>query len=187
MLRPVGCRHQTTISGLGNAAGGAYIGSHGRARSARTLTRWGRKVKRGRRPENPCRHRPRVYNGAMANRVIHISDAEAAGDFSSLLDRVRAGDEVVIEHDAQPVAVLRPAPPAAPGDALSGAERERAEFRWLGLNRERYEGRWVTLDGDSLLAVGDSAQEVYAAVANHDRTPLVTRVEREDEPYFAGW
>ncbi len=44
----------------------------------------------------------------MGNRVIHISDADAASDFTSLLDRVRAGDEVVIEHDARPVAVLRP-------------------------------------------------------------------------------
>jgi len=47
----------------------------------------------------------------MGNRVIHISDAEAASDFASLLDRVRAGAEVVIEHDARPVAVVRPAEP----------------------------------------------------------------------------
>lgn len=45
----------------------------------------------------------------MAKDVIHISDAEAAKDFASLLDRVRAGAEVVIEHDARPVAVVRPA------------------------------------------------------------------------------
>jgi prevent-host-death family protein len=51
----------------------------------------------------------------MGNRVIHISDAEAANDFASLLDRVRAGAEVVIEHDARPVAVLRP---AAPGQSI---------------------------------------------------------------------
>lgn len=48
----------------------------------------------------------------MGNRVIRVSDVEAASDFASLLDHVRAGDEVVIEHDASPVAVLRPAPPA---------------------------------------------------------------------------
>jgi antitoxin (DNA-binding transcriptional repressor) of toxin-antitoxin stability system len=124
----------------------------------------------------------------MGNRVVHISDAEAASDFRSLLDRVRAGDEVVIEHDARPVAVLRTArrAPAALGDAVNGAERERTELRWLALNRERYAGRWVALDGDTLLAVGGSAQEVYAAVANHGRTPLVTRVEPEDEFSFAG-
>jgi antitoxin (DNA-binding transcriptional repressor) of toxin-antitoxin stability system len=48
----------------------------------------------------------------MGNRVIHISTTEAANDFAALSDHVRAGDEVVIEHDARPVAVLRPAAPA---------------------------------------------------------------------------
>ena len=43
--------------------------------------------------------------------MIHVSESEAATNFASLLERVRAGDEVVIEHDARPVAVLRP--PAA--------------------------------------------------------------------------
>jgi len=32
-------------------------------------------------------------------------------DFASLLDRVREGAEIVIEHDARPVAVMRPAEP----------------------------------------------------------------------------
>jgi prevent-host-death family protein len=123
----------------------------------------------------------------MGNRVIHIADAEAAGDFASLLDRVRAGDEVVIEHDGHPVAVLLPAPAPAIGDGANGTERDQTEFRWLALNRERCAGRWVALDGDSLLAIGDSAREVYAAIANHPRTPLVTRVDPEDEVYFAGW
>ena len=36
-------------------------------------------------------------------------------------DRVRAGDEVVIEHDARPVAVLRPAAPAQSIDKLFAA------------------------------------------------------------------
>jgi antitoxin (DNA-binding transcriptional repressor) of toxin-antitoxin stability system len=47
----------------------------------------------------------------MAKDVIHISEAEAARDFESVMKRVRAGAEVVIEHDAHPVAVLRPAEP----------------------------------------------------------------------------
>jgi antitoxin (DNA-binding transcriptional repressor) of toxin-antitoxin stability system len=50
-----------------------------------------------------------VYNHAMAKHVIHISDAEAASDFASLLDRVSAGAEVIIERDSRPVAVVRPA------------------------------------------------------------------------------
>ena len=51
------------------------------------------------------------YNRHMADHVIHISDAEAARNFSLLLARVRAGAEIVIEHEKLPVAVLRaPAP-----------------------------------------------------------------------------
>jgi antitoxin (DNA-binding transcriptional repressor) of toxin-antitoxin stability system len=52
-----------------------------------------------------------MYNRAMAREVIHISDSEAASDFASLLDRVRKGAEIVIEHDARPIAVLHSADP----------------------------------------------------------------------------
>jgi prevent-host-death family protein len=52
-----------------------------------------------------------MYIRAMVKHVIHISDAEAASDFASLLARVRAGAEIIIEHDAQPVAVVYPAEP----------------------------------------------------------------------------
>jgi antitoxin (DNA-binding transcriptional repressor) of toxin-antitoxin stability system len=47
----------------------------------------------------------------VAKQVIHISDLEAANNFAALLARVRAGVEIVIEHDSQPVAVVHtPAP-----------------------------------------------------------------------------
>ena len=41
--------------------------------------------------------------------TIRISEAEAAGDFAGLMARVREGSEIVIESDARPVAVMRPA------------------------------------------------------------------------------
>lgn len=47
----------------------------------------------------------------MAKNVVHISDAEAASDFASVLARVRAGAEVVIGDDLRPVAVVRLAEP----------------------------------------------------------------------------
>jgi antitoxin (DNA-binding transcriptional repressor) of toxin-antitoxin stability system len=47
----------------------------------------------------------------MPKEVIHISEAEAASDFASLLDRVRSGIEIVIENGAEPIAVLRSAEP----------------------------------------------------------------------------
>jgi antitoxin (DNA-binding transcriptional repressor) of toxin-antitoxin stability system len=48
----------------------------------------------------------------MPKHVIHISEAEAASDFASLLARVRAGAEIVIENGDRPVAVLHAAEPA---------------------------------------------------------------------------
>ena len=50
-----------------------------------------------------------MYNWDMAKLVIHVSDAEAASDFASLLARVSAGAEVIIERDSRPVAVVRAA------------------------------------------------------------------------------
>ena len=47
----------------------------------------------------------------MSRPVIHISETEAANDFAGVLARVRAGTEVIIEHDTHPVAVVSPAEP----------------------------------------------------------------------------
>jgi antitoxin (DNA-binding transcriptional repressor) of toxin-antitoxin stability system len=44
--------------------------------------------------------------------TFHISEAEAARDLRGLLDRVRAGAEVIIESGSSPIAVIHaPAPP----------------------------------------------------------------------------
>jgi prevent-host-death family protein len=87
----------------------------------------------------------------MAKHVIHVSDAEAASDFGSLLKRVRAGAQIVIEHDAQPVAVIHPAEPAV-----------RLLSESLRLAREH--GSSVTLDQNF-------GADVEAAVQSH-REPL---------------
>ncbi len=54
----------------------------------------------------------------MAHHVIHISEAEAASDFASVLARVRAGAEIIIESGKLPVAVIHP--PAPPRRSISG-------------------------------------------------------------------
>ena len=67
----------------------------------------------------------------MNNDVIHVSETEARDDFASLLDRVRAGAEIVIEDNSNPVAVLRPASPP-PSRRLSESialAEEHAETR----------------------------------------------------------
>ena len=47
----------------------------------------------------------------MSKPVIRISEVEAASDFPSVLARVRAGSEFVIERDAKAVAVIGPVEP----------------------------------------------------------------------------
>jgi len=47
----------------------------------------------------------------MEPQVVHISEAELAKDVRSVVQRVQTGAEVVIERDAQPVAVIRPPEP----------------------------------------------------------------------------
>ena len=59
----------------------------------------------------------------MVKHVIHVSDAEAASDFASLLDRVREGTEIVIEHDELPLAVVRPLNGDGTFESLSPQER----------------------------------------------------------------
>jgi antitoxin (DNA-binding transcriptional repressor) of toxin-antitoxin stability system len=44
---------------------------------------------------------------SMGTNAIHMSEAELARDIHSLVNLVRAGAEVVVERDSQPIAVLR--------------------------------------------------------------------------------
>ncbi len=85
----------------------------------------------------------------MSKSAIHVSEAQAASDFPSLLARVRAGAEVVIERDAEVVAVIRPAAP-----------KVRLLSESLRLAEER--GSHATLDdefGSDLEAVVGSHRE----------------------------
>jgi prevent-host-death family protein len=95
--------------------------------------------------------RTKVYNYVIAKNVVHISEAEAAGDFASLMARVRSGTEVVIADNAHPVAVMRPAEPYV-----------RLLSESLRLAREH--GSTATLDEDF-------AKDLEAAIERH-REPL---------------
>lgn len=85
----------------------------------------------------------------MAKHVIHISELEAAHRFAALLARLRAGEEIVIEDDSHPVAVVHPAEP--PVRLLSES---------LRLAREH--GSSVTLDEDF-------GKDVEAGIASHQK------------------
>lgn len=87
----------------------------------------------------------------MADRVIRISEREAASDFAGLLARVRAGAEVVIESGKLPVAIVRPAEPQV-----------RLLSESLRLAKEHASG--ATLDEDF-------PRDLEAAIKSH-REPL---------------
>jgi antitoxin (DNA-binding transcriptional repressor) of toxin-antitoxin stability system len=69
----------------------------------------------------------------MTKRAIRVSESDAANDFPSLLAHVRAGAEVVIERDAEPVAVLRPATPRVRllSESLRLAKKRGQRPRWM--------------------------------------------------------
>ena len=75
----------------------------------------------------------------MAKPVIHISEIEAANNFASLLARVRAGAEVVIEHDKLPVAVIH---------ALAPPRRTISECIALAKAHEEETGEVPIMDAD---------------------------------------
>ena len=43
---------------------------------------------------------------------MHVSEADVVRDMAAMLKHVQGGAEIVVERDAQPVAVIRPATPA---------------------------------------------------------------------------
>ena len=75
----------------------------------------------------------------MSRHVIRVTDAEAASDFLSLIARVRAGAEVVIEHGTRPVAILR---------AVEPLRRTVAECIALAKAHEEETGTAPVLDED---------------------------------------
>lgn len=83
----------------------------------------------------------------MAKHVIHISELEAAQHFADLLTRLRTGEEIVIEDDIRPLAIIHPAEPFV---------RLLSE----SLNLAREHGSTATLDEDF-------ARDVEAGINSH--------------------
>lgn len=86
----------------------------------------------------------------MEASVLHVSEADLAKDVRSILHQVQSGSEIVVERDAQPVAVIRPAT----------------------VVRRRISECIAMLPADSTATIDpDFAKEVEAAIAAH-REPL---------------
>lgn len=80
---------------------------------------------------------------SMTKNVIHISEAEAASDFASVLARVRAGAEIIIEG-REPVVVVRA------GEARAEPVRGRPISECIALAKAHEEetGKSPILDPD---------------------------------------
>lgn len=85
------------------------------------------------------------YDEGMAQ--VRVSESEAVRDMAAVLDRVRRGDEVVIENNLEPVAVVQPPLPA--GRTIDDAIA------------------WLKIHGTNAIPDADYARDVQAAVDAH--------------------
>ncbi len=90
------------------------------------------------------------YDQKVEPDVVHISEADLVRDVRAILQRVQTGAGIIIERDAQPVAVIRsPVPP-----------------------RRKISECIALLSADSSATIDpDFAEDVEAAIAAH-REPL---------------
>jgi hypothetical protein len=59
--------------------------------------------------------------------------------------------------------------------------------RWLAAHKSEYAGKWVALDGDRLIAAGETEKDVAdAAKADGAYLPLIVYIPSPDEPVFVG-
>jgi hypothetical protein len=94
------------------------------------------------------------------------------------LDRQRLREQLA-EEEAPP--------PKVSAKRVPWKDRSR-EYRWLREHAREYVGKWVALEGDQMVACGESALEVLeAAKAVGIDRPIVVQVEDPDGPPFAGF
>jgi len=64
-------------------------------------------------------------------------------------------------------------------------DRERA---WVEIHRDEYLNEWVAIDGDTLIAHGPNAREVYLAAREAGvEVPYVEHLRPQNELPFGGW
>ena len=90
---------------------------------------------------------------------VFMTEAEVAGDFAAVLEKLKHGAEVVVEQDHRPVAVISPVKgPGRPIDECIALAKARAEKL-----------------GCAAVPDADFAADVQAAIDAH-RQPLDTSV-----------
>ena len=63
-----------------------------------------------------------------------------------------------------------------------------AELRWVQKHRSEYTNKWVVLEGEHLVASGDSAREVYVSAKRRGiKVPFLIQIEPPETLPFGGW
>ena|SRR5258708_5002373 len=73
-------------------------------------------------------------------------------------------------------------------EQTASAQSRAVESIWVEHHRNAYLGQWVALEGDTLVAHGTNAREVYLAArqAGID-SPYIVHITPEADPYIGGW
>jgi hypothetical protein len=78
--------------------------------------------------------------------------------------------------------------PDEPDKSRPPVAKFMVEQQWVETHRNEFAGKWVALEGERLLASGDSAKTVFRlALDTGAQRPLVLKVEPSNQPPFAGW
>jgi len=124
----------------------------------------------------------------MANTEIQIVSSES-GEPTAVIVPIHLWREIESEREAAHLPkseMLQCQSRAASPERAENNRQVEQEMHWLAENRDRFAGKWIALKGENLLAVGATAKEVFAKVADQNPPPLVIRIDAEDLP-FAGW
>src|SRR5579864_1318557 len=68
------------------------------------------------------------------------------------------------------------------------AQSRAIESNWVDRHRDMYLGQWVAVEGDTLIAHGTHAREVYLAARQAGiASPYIVHITPKVDAYIGGW
>jgi hypothetical protein len=73
-------------------------------------------------------------------------------------------------------------------EQVAPAQSRAIESTWVERHRDKYLGQWVALEGDTLIAQGTNAREVYLAARQAGiADPYIVHITPKVDAYIGGW
>jgi Family of unknown function (DUF5678) len=73
-------------------------------------------------------------------------------------------------------------------EQVAPAQSRGIESTWVERHRDKYLGQWVALEGDTLIAQGTNAREVYLAARQAGIAgPYIVHITPKVDAYIGGW